>query len=358
MEDAHVATGSLGAGDSDWKNVGMFAVFDGHGGSQTAKHCAKAFPKAIAKGKASKAEETLRKAFFAVDQELARNAVHDEIGSTSVVCLVTPQSVVVGNAGDSRAVLSRNGRAVDLSLDHKPNLREEKARIKAAGGLVEENDGYRVTHKDVPVHLAVSRAMGDHCFKKNPRLRPEQQLVSCEPDMEEQKRRAGDEFMVIACDGVWDVMTSQEVVDLVRRFLPCIQRGETKPHDVVGMILDKCLRLESQDNMTMILVVFEQGSSPAADNRPAARASSRGAGLRANVASRSPPPAGNRASSRTKRGFPPADQSFNLRAAQHGQAFDMRPAGLPSNAEPQRTCIDGFRRRVGDAIASTCAGRR
>merc|ERR1719281_2330668 len=79
MEDAYVATGSLGAEDSDWKDVAMFAVFDGHGGCQTATSCAMRFPQAIIKGRVSKAGDMLRRSFFDVDQALAKHGNHDDV---------------------------------------------------------------------------------------------------------------------------------------------------------------------------------------------------------------------------------------------------------------------------------------
>eukprot|EP00624_Nannochloropsis_granulata_P003155 evm.model.NODE_26015_length_37756_cov_44.158253.7 len=119
----------------------------------------------------------------------------------------------VANAGDSRCVLSRGRVAVELSRDHKPEDVEEKARIEAAGGSVGD-DGR------VEGNLNLSRAIGDLAYKHKEGLSAERQMISAYPDVRVEGVRAGeDEFLVVACDGIWNVLSSQEVVDMVREGL-------------------------------------------------------------------------------------------------------------------------------------------
>ncbi|VDK20872.1 unnamed protein product [Taenia asiatica] len=143
-------------------------------------------------------------------------------GSTACVALVLPEvgdqngegqqprvCLYVANAGDSRAVLCRAGAAVDLSEDHKPEDPSEKARIQAAGGTVTAdgrvNDG-----------LNLSRAIGDHIYKCRVDLKMSEQMISALPDVSRTELIPGaDEFVVIACDGIWNAMNSQAVVDFV-----------------------------------------------------------------------------------------------------------------------------------------------
>ncbi|VDM16242.1 unnamed protein product [Hydatigera taeniaeformis] len=143
-------------------------------------------------------------------------------GSTACVALVLPElgdqtdeeqqprvCLYVANAGDSRAVLCRAGAAVDLSEDHKPEDPSEKARIQAAGGTVTAdgrvNDG-----------LNLSRAIGDHIYKCRTDLKMSEQMISALPDVSRTELIPGaDEFVVIACDGIWNAMNSQAVVDFV-----------------------------------------------------------------------------------------------------------------------------------------------
>ena len=168
----------------------------------------------------------------------------EDAGTTAVVVMTTPKWIVCANAGDSRAVYSRsNHRAVPLSYDHKPEDEDEERRIREAGGYV---SGGRVEGD-----LAVSRGLGDYRFKdldavmsaskgesvrratslmqrqqqqqqsspENedvPMLRPSEQKVSPVPDIIVQNRDPKeDEFIIIACDGIWDVQTNQECVRMV-----------------------------------------------------------------------------------------------------------------------------------------------
>lgn len=108
---------------------------------------------------------------------------------------------VQGNVGDSRAVASLGGRVVPLSHDHKPTNEAESKRIVAAGGWVEYNR--------VNGNLALSRALGDFVFKKNTARRPEEQIVSAEPDILRVDLTDDLEFVVMACDGIWDVLSNQ-----------------------------------------------------------------------------------------------------------------------------------------------------
>lgn len=95
-------------------------------------------------------------------------------GATATVIIVTRTEVYCANAGDSRTVLSRAGRAKEMSEDHKPENAGELARIQRAGGFVEDG---RVNGM-----LALSRALGDFEYKSSPQLAPKDQVVSCFPE--------------------------------------------------------------------------------------------------------------------------------------------------------------------------------
>jgi serine/threonine protein phosphatase PrpC len=166
----------------------------------------------------------------------------EDSGTTAVVVMVTPHVVICANAGDSRAVLSKNGhKALPLSYDHKPDDEEEERRIRAAGGYVA---GGRVEGD-----LAVSRGFGDFRFKNaatvlagatgfNERketeekvteqnstiMKADEQKVSPVPDIIIQNRSEQDEFIVVACDGIWDVQTNYECVKTVTDIF---QEGES-----------------------------------------------------------------------------------------------------------------------------------
>jgi len=126
----------------------------------------------------------------------------------------------VGNVGDSRAILVRdtqNGtELISLSEDHKPDRQSEAARVSKAGGFVSSEShntfrGLQTCHR-INGKIAVSRAWGDFDFKQQRHLPAEAQLISCEPDVEVEERRPGD-VIIFACDGIWDVMSSQEAAE-------------------------------------------------------------------------------------------------------------------------------------------------
>eukprot|EP00590_Aulacoseira_subarctica_P009093 CAMPEP_0172414894 /NCGR_PEP_ID=MMETSP1064-20121228/1496_1 /TAXON_ID=202472 /ORGANISM="Aulacoseira subarctica , Strain CCAP 1002/5" /LENGTH=487 /DNA_ID=CAMNT_0013151757 /DNA_START=81 /DNA_END=1544 /DNA_ORIENTATION=+ len=148
----------------------------------------------------------LQSAFRSIDREVMMNDKFHYQGSTAVTVVVHeaedgPKILLAANIGDSRAVLSRKQSAVNLTRDHKPHLIAEKARIEAMGEKVEW-DGYVYRVRD----LALSRAIGDRHAKP---------AVSGEVEINQCLLKDGDEFVVVASDGLWDVMTSQEAVDFV-----------------------------------------------------------------------------------------------------------------------------------------------
>lgn len=175
-------------------------------------------------------------------------------GCTAVVCLLHGRDLYVANAGDSRCVISRNGKAIEMSLDHKPEDDEESTRIVKAGGRV-TLDGR------VNGGLNLSRALGDHAYKTNLDLSAEAQMISALPDVKKLIITPQDEFMVLACDGIWNYMSSDEVVDFVRLRL----NDETKKlSQVCEELFDNCLAPNTMgdgtgcDNMTAVIVKFEQ----------------------------------------------------------------------------------------------------
>lgn len=174
-------------------------------------------------------------------------------GCTAVVSLVRGRQLVVANAGDSRCVVCRSGQALDMSLDHKPEDEAEYSRIRNAGG--------RVTKEGrVNGGLNLSRAIGDHAYKRNKDLELKDQMITSLPDVKTLEiDPATDEFMVMACDGIWNNMTSQEVVDFVKHEL---DSGNHQLSSICEKLFDACLAPDTSgdgtgcDNMTCIIVRF------------------------------------------------------------------------------------------------------
>jgi len=179
-----------------------------------------------------------------------------------VVAVVRGNHLYVANAGDSRAVLSRRGEAVALSRDHKPMDEDERDRIQKAGGFVQEG---RVNGS-----LALSRAIGDLEYKQGKTLSARDQIVTAYPELMEQTLREGDEFLVIACDGIWDVMTSQQCIDFVRSRL----KSDTPLSIICEQMADECMAPDTKgsgigcDNMSVVIVMLKDTAwNTAADGK-------------------------------------------------------------------------------------------
>ncbi|KAL7623476.1 Protein phosphatase 2C 2 [Parahypoxylon ruwenzoriense] len=265
MEDAHCIILDLLNPEGDNKKVhpsrlSFFGVFDGHGGDKVAQFAGKNIYDILKKQdtfKAGNYEQSLKDTFLATDRAILSDPQYEEEVSGCTACcgLITNEKIYIANAGDSRSVLGVKGRAKPLSFDHKPQNEGEKARITAAGGFV---DFGRVNG-----NLALSRAIGDFEFKKSAELAPEQQIVTAYPDVVMHEISDDDEFLVIACDGIWDCQSSQAVVEFVRRGI-----AEKQDLDkICENMMDNCLASNSEtggvgcDNMTMIVVGFLRGRS-------------------------------------------------------------------------------------------------
>ncbi|XP_011702473.1 PREDICTED: probable protein phosphatase 2C T23F11.1 [Wasmannia auropunctata] len=265
MEDSHVHILSL---PSD-PGTAFFAVYDGHGGAAMAQHAGKHLHEYITRRSEYKEGDivnAMQQGFLELDKAMQNNAaLRDEHAGTTVISLLVKDNILYSaNAGDSRAVACVSGRAVPLSRDHKPTLKEERKRIEAAGGFVE--------YKRVNGNLALSRALGDFIFKRNDHKPPQEQIVTAFPEVQQFTVDENWEFVVLACDGIWDVMTSEEVVQFVRARLghPRFSGdGETSsqtihPEEICEELLNCCLAPDALmgtgcDNMTVILVCFLHG---------------------------------------------------------------------------------------------------
>ena len=133
----------------------------------------------------------------------------NDSGCTAVVALLVGRDLFVANAGDSRCVVCRDGKAIEMSFDHKPEDDPERERITKAGGRVTP-DGR------VNGGLNLSRAIGDHAYKTNKMLPLTEQMISPVPDVRKLTiNPETDSFIFLACDGIWNSLNSQEVVDFI-----------------------------------------------------------------------------------------------------------------------------------------------
>lgn len=162
------------------------------------------------------------------------------------------RTIFCANVGDSRCVLSRGGKALALSIDHKPSRSDEAERIALAGGWVAKGRLHGV--------LAVSRAFGDveHKGKLKHRFQPDVEFrgdpLIADPEVAVEQLLPDDEFAIIACDGLWDVVASQQAVNYVRRELTRTRDVQKAAEGLVAKAIDN----HTIDNVSVVVVCFQQ----------------------------------------------------------------------------------------------------
>jgi len=210
-----------------------------------------------------------------VDFQAGTDEVGKDSGTTAIVAVLQKNKLYVANVGDSRCVLCRNGKSFELSSDHKPEDTEEFNRIEKAGAKVTA-DGR------VNGGLNLSRALGDHLYKQNKTLTPEEQAITADPDIRDVEIDENDDFMVLACDGIWNVMTSEEVIQFVKERLDNKNSEEkVSLSKICEELFDLCLAPDTKndgsgcDNMTCMIVRFLQtdGKTTITDEASAKRTS-------------------------------------------------------------------------------------
>ncbi|GFZ11596.1 protein phosphatase 2C family protein [Actinidia rufa] len=233
----------------------FYAVFDGHGGSNAAAAFVKENAMRLFFEDANlpqtfdvddlfleMLEGSHRKAFLQADQALAEEcSVPVCCGTTALTALILGTHLMVANAGDCRAVLCRKGVVIQMSQDHRPSYSQERKRVEELGGYIE----YGYLNGD----LAVTRALGDWYMKfplgsKSP--------LTAEPEVQQIILTEDDEFLIVACDGIWDVMSNEDAVSLVRRAL----RRHDDPQQCARELVNEALRRNTSDNLTAIVVSF------------------------------------------------------------------------------------------------------
>ncbi|ODV61037.1 type 2C protein phosphatase PTC2, partial [Ascoidea rubescens DSM 1968] len=265
MEDSHSAILNLNKvlpyNQSIQEKLAFFAIFDGHGGDKAALFAGKNLPSILKQQQAfdkGDYSQSLKDAFLACDRAIIEDETMktDFSGCAATSIMITNNKLICANAGDSRTIMSINGNAKPLSFDHKPSNDGEAARICAAGGFVEIGR--------VNGNLALSRAIGDFEYKKSSHLAPEEQIVTAYPDIiEHDLDFKNDEFVVLACDGIWDCLTSTEVVELVRKGIN--DRKSLK--EICELIMDICVAPSSIgtgigcDNMSICIIALLNGKS-------------------------------------------------------------------------------------------------
>jgi len=273
------------------------AVFDGHGGDECSNYLVDALPRhirnqmltdrealrqSIENGRNPRGLHTdsgedatseimrrvLKTAYLRADKEFISPKTAPQSGSTGATVVLFGRRLFAANVGDSRVVLARkNGACLELTSDHKPSRPDEAARVRAAGGFI--------LHKRVMGELAITRAFGDKSFKMGIKAMLEEDadelggaggvsddatkdltapLVSAEPEIASIVLSHDDEFLLLACDGLFDVFKSQDAITFARQEL-IAHRGE--PAEVARILSDQAIRVRrSRDNVSILIMVL------------------------------------------------------------------------------------------------------
>lgn len=261
-EDRHVCTSELIHDNA----VAYFGVYDGHGGARVAEYLSQSLHGAIferMRNSPRDMKNCLTDAFIEADDEIFQKQM--ESGSTAISLLVQGSKAVVAAVGDSQAVLCTRGRALNYCSPHTPNSPGERDRILAANGKISEGRIFGF--------LGVSRAFGDNDFKTGRgeyKNRFNGDLVIATPEVVEHDISKHDEFIVLACDGLFDVMSPQQVVDFVHKKL--VQHGQVQ--HACEELVSHAINIGSQDNVTAVIVCFnrEDAAPPATEVSEAAPA--------------------------------------------------------------------------------------
>ena len=303
QEDAHVAAIELG----EQNNIDIFVVFDGHCVKYISQFVSNHFIDELVKNKNLENDfsQALKETFIKMDEimttpesieeikKYARlskeaddlqtkkeppnsqmvllsqlmgqkdpeaNDINMRTGCTACVLGIDEKNkkLYFANAGDSRVVMSKKGVAFAQSEDHKPEKEIEKARIYKAEGWI--SDGR------VKGNLNLTRGFGDLEYKKNKTLKPEEQMITANPDIKVVDFEKDIDFVIIGCDGIWDCLKNQDACDFVAKRLKENPSGKISKiiEEMMDSIVAKDLYNESGigcDNMTCIVITFKKGET-------------------------------------------------------------------------------------------------
>jgi protein phosphatase 1L len=232
MEDAHAIWDKQGLGFLSAE------VYDGHAGSLAARMAAEKLTLRLVEDLRSRTTEdplrltaeALRDAYLAIDREIVESGT--ESGTAAATLYLQGERFLAANAGDCRIVIGEGRQTVELTRDHRPDLPEEMERIEGLGGRVVSLDMPRVQGM-----LAMSRALGDAPLKP---------FVTAEPRIGEGTLGRSNDLAVIACDGLWDVLTSEEAIITARK--------AGQPEKAAELLRETALARGSSDNITVIVV--------------------------------------------------------------------------------------------------------
>jgi len=225
--------------------ISIFGVYDGHGGPQTAEFIAKVLHINILRDSNfnSKPTEAIKQQFIATNDQYfhysEREAISDNVGATGVFTMIREKKLYVAWAGDSEAAIYKKGEGKPLCVPlHKPYVPKEKQRIEEKGGTVEEKGGLM----RLCGALAVSRSFGDGRFR---------QFMTAEPDIVTVDLKGDEQYLVVACDGLWDFMNAVAVGSFLDGY------GGKSKEGLAKALVEHARNLGSTDNITCCVVLLQ-----------------------------------------------------------------------------------------------------
>lgn len=248
----------------------FFAVFDGHGGPEAADfaahHMADIMYKHV-KAAGDDVETGLIKGFKQTERDVLINSLQTGASDGCTACTVSiiGNTLWVANAGDSRCVLARDGKAVALSTDHRPDVTSERHRIEANGGQIEQRGVTRPSlccfsskelkvgsHRLWPGGFSVSRALGNINYKLPCRGRvSSSKILVADPEIIEHRIAPDDQFVIVASDGFWDAVDNEEAVKMVLKHQKSLDVKQ-----IAEKMVAKSYRNGSNDNITVLIAFF------------------------------------------------------------------------------------------------------
>ena len=273
-EDTITATKIILDGVND-SNTFFFAVYDGHGGNGCSLYLKEKlhhFIKNFTKESLNEAINTVEEKFMSEEALDEKGEIKDPSGSCGIMALIQKNKLIIANVGDSRLVLFKKNSLYFSTEDHKPGSPSEKTRIEKGGGMVYQTPSLIPLHQNgkeieppwrvLPGRLSVSRTFGD-VEAKNEKLGGMKNVVVALPDITEIELDEDFNFMVLGCDGIFDVLSNEEILECVKIVLKEKEINDLNNVNIselcgyiADMIIKSSLAKDSYDNVSCIVVAI------------------------------------------------------------------------------------------------------
>jgi len=253
IEDRYRVIESLAIVDLELCDFSFYAIFDGHGGSECAEFAKERLYQHIAANPRFKKRnliQSMNEGYMNLDKEFISWASSKPNSSgCCALCLIWDRSrnlIVVANTGDSCAILCRNGTPILLSREYKPTTPSEVERIQNKG----------IGFKDGRLFgaLLVTRALGDKDFK----TKTVEGILIADPEVSEVQLTSQDDFVLMASDGFWDVINSEEAIAITLRLFQLFRR--TSLGKVVNALVEEAAKRGSNDDITVLILLLKPNS--------------------------------------------------------------------------------------------------